>query len=78
MTFPDSAPQADMRPRRLTCERCGTEFGCSRGGWGSCWCEAESYRLPMPLPPEAGQFRDCLCLSCLREIAERLIEGGSR
>jgi hypothetical protein len=70
MTFPDSGSPGDMRPRRLTCERCGSEFDCSRGGSGNCWCEAESYRLPMPLLLEAGHFRDCLCRLCLREIAE--------
>jgi hypothetical protein len=68
----DSAPHVDALPRRLTCERCGTEFGCARAGQGNCWCEAESYRLPVPLPPEAGDFADCLCPSCLPEIAGRL------
>lgn len=49
--------------RRLTCSRCGTEFGCNPGG--ACWCADETFRLPMPV---AGE--DCLCRECLRKAAD--------
>jgi Cysteine-rich CWC len=61
--------------RRMICERCATEFQCSRDDRGGCWCAAEPYRLPTPLPAEVGHFTDCLCPSCLRKIAERLMES---
>jgi hypothetical protein len=57
--------------RRLTCERCGQEFGCSRDSIADCWCNAEPYRLPMPSPAEAGSSANCLCPACLREMAAR-------
>lgn len=53
--------------RRIACERCGREFGCSRDSIAGCWCNAEPYRLPMP--SRAGRFSDCLCPNCLREFA---------
>lgn len=59
----------DAIGRRLVCESCGGEFMCLRDTDGACWCEAETYRLPMPLPADGGAFGDCLCLSCLRRIA---------
>jgi len=58
--------------RQMSCERCGREFGCSRDAIETCWCAAEPYRLPIPLPPEVGRFSGCLCLSCLRTVAELL------
>ncbi|HZC54778.1 MAG TPA: cysteine-rich CWC family protein [Xanthobacteraceae bacterium] len=64
--------------RRLTCERCGQEFGCSRGNVAECWCSTEPYRLPMPLPAgAAGRRADCLCPACLREAAARLTPTAS-
>jgi hypothetical protein len=64
------------QPARMVCERCGQEFGCSRGRIGDCWCNAEPFRLPVPLPPEVGTFGDCLCPSCLRSLAEALAARG--
>lgn len=64
--------------RHITCERCGTEFSCLPGHQGACWCEAESYRIPTPLPSEAGRFGDCLCPLCLRKIAALITEAGGR
>jgi hypothetical protein len=61
--------------RRLTCERCGAAFECGRDSEHGCWCAGESFRLPMPLPQEAGSFSDCLCPSCLRKVAAALIDG---
>jgi hypothetical protein len=61
----------DKRERRLTCERCGQEFGCARDNIGECWCNAEPYRLPLPAPAESGAAGDCLCPACLREAAVR-------
>jgi hypothetical protein len=55
--------------RRIVCERCGTEFGCGRDGAEGCWCAAEPYRLPMPVPGKAGALSDCLCPNCLRALA---------
>ncbi|MEW6641674.1 MAG: cysteine-rich CWC family protein [Pseudomonadota bacterium] len=48
--------------RRLSCERCGTEFGCDLSS--DCWCHTETARLPMPT--SGG---DCLCPDCLRTAA---------
>jgi hypothetical protein len=56
----------------MNCERCGQEFGCSRDNIAACWCAGEPYRLPTPLPPEAGRFNGCLCPSCLRAVAKLL------
>jgi hypothetical protein len=63
--------------RRLTCERCGAAFDCGRDMAHGCWCAAESFRLPMPLPREAGGFSDCLCPSCLRKVAQVLTDARS-
>ena len=67
----------DENARRMSCQRCGQEFGCSREDIDRCWCAAEPDRLPMQLPPEAGGFNGCLCPSCLRAVAELLHESGS-
>jgi hypothetical protein len=63
--------------RRLTCERCGQEFGCSRDNIAACWCSAEPYRLPLAAP--AAATADCLCPACLREAvaALRPASGGA-
>jgi hypothetical protein len=37
-------------------------FGCDLSG--NCWCDAETFRLPMPVDGE-----DCLCPDCLRAAA---------
>ncbi|MGC1355902.1 MAG: cysteine-rich CWC family protein [Xanthobacteraceae bacterium] len=58
-------------PRRLVCENCGAEFACSRDDVSACWCAKESYRLPSPLPPEIGTFKDCLCPQCLGKLEKR-------
>ena len=60
--------------RRLICEGCGREFGCRRDSIGECWCNAEAYRLPMPvpLPAASGGAADCLCPDCLRAAASKL------
>jgi hypothetical protein len=55
--------------RRLVCEACGTEFTCD--STGSCWCLAETVRLPMPVEGQAGRTSDCLCRDCLHRIAEQ-------
>jgi hypothetical protein len=55
-------------PRRLICARCGATFDCGLGG--DCWCAAEPFRLPMPLPaPTTAAVEDCLCPTCLRVAA---------
>lgn len=62
-----------LATRQLHCERCGTGFGCrDRGEEGSCWCSREAFR--MPLPDGTGPYVDCLCPSCLREVAGELRE----
>lgn len=55
--------------RPKTCPRCGAGFGCSTSG--TCWCAEEPYRVPMP-KAGATEYDDCLCRSCLREVAEGL------
>jgi hypothetical protein len=52
----------------------------------TCWCAAESFRLPLPAPGAAGigQDRpdsdrpdsDCLCRDCLRRLATAAQSGG--
>lgn len=60
-------------PRAMVCESCGAPFECLSGrGPDACWCAGLPFRLPMPLPPEAGPVADCLCPRCLEALAERL------
>jgi hypothetical protein len=72
------AEQRDLASteRRLICEGCGQEFGCSRDNIGECWCNAEAYRLPMPAP--GARSTDCLCPACLRQAAARLQASSKR
>ncbi|MGA9895288.1 MAG: cysteine-rich CWC family protein, partial [Xanthobacteraceae bacterium] len=51
--------------RRLICESCGQEFGCRRDNISECWCNAEPYRLPMPVAGAQASADDCLCPACL-------------
>jgi len=64
-------PLENPLPRRLACEKCGTEFSCSLSG--PCWCREESFRLPMP----AGGG-DCLCPDCLRSMAAQAASSAPR
>lgn len=60
---------SEARRRRIVCEACGAEFGCTLGG--PCWCSDEPFLLPMPLTGEAQDGpRDCLCPTCLRARAQ--------
>lgn len=61
-TGTDRLPGEVSLSRRLTCQVCGTEFGCDLSG--NCWCAEEPAKLPMPA---AGG--DCLCRDCLRKAA---------
>ena len=62
-----------LATRQMSCERCGTGFGCKdKGEAGTCWCSLESFKLPQPLPDAVGPFGDCLCPKCLREVAAQL------
>jgi len=75
----DTAPAWDpgLADRQLRCERCGTVFGCRNLSDGApCWCATETAPLPMPLPADAGQYEDCLCPRCLRELAAELRARG--
>lgn len=63
-------------PRRIACARCGTAFSCLADGTGRCWCGAEPFRLPVPLPAEVGPYDDCLCPDCLRALAAELVTRG--
>ena len=63
-------PDFTAAERRLICESCGQEFGCARDNIAACWCNAEAYRLPLPMA--GGRTTDCLCPSCLRRAAARL------
>ncbi|MBI3097166.1 MAG: cysteine-rich CWC family protein [Planctomycetes bacterium] len=56
------SPGADKR-----CSRCGGEFDCGAGR-SSCWCVSE--RVPKAvLDRLRAKYPDCLCPSCLREVA---------
>lgn len=61
--------------RSILCEGCGAPFLCRPANGGRCWCGAEPYRLPMPLPAGAPDYKDCLCPSCLRGLAASLAES---
>ncbi len=65
-----------MAPDRIAWERCGGEFDCSPSYKGECWCAKETFRVPISLPPEAGDIRSCLCPSCLRLAARALIAAA--
>lgn len=72
-------PGIDALPpmRRIACSQCGAEFGCqNKGPAGSCWCSAEDFRLPVPLPDEFAAIADCLCPDCLRNMAAELKRRG--
>jgi hypothetical protein len=56
--------------RRLACAGCGNEFGCNLSG--PCWCNDETFRLPMPA--DGG---DCLCPDCLRKLASQRAGAGA-
>jgi len=65
-------PQS-LATRQTRCERCGSTFGCRNlGEAGSCWCSREAFRLPVPLPEGVGPYEDCLCPTCIRDIAAEL------
>jgi Cysteine-rich CWC len=77
VTEPTTAWDPSLATRQWRCERCGTVFGCrNEGDVGECWCSQESFRLPLPLPEGVGPFEDCLCPTCLREIAAELRAKG--
>ncbi|XHS78789.1 cysteine-rich CWC family protein [Burkholderiaceae bacterium UC74_6] len=62
-------------PLNDTCPRCGGSFHCGAQD-GHCDC------FELKLTPElresiAGQFDDCLCLRCLRELAQTPTDGLS-
>ena len=66
-----------LATRQTTCERCGTMFGCRNlGEVRSCWCSLEEFRLPVPLPEGVGPYGDCLCPTCIRDIAAELRAMG--
>ncbi len=62
----NTSPAIRNSERRLTCKRCGTEFGCTLDA-KSCWCADENYQMPMP-----AEGSDCLCPDCLRAAAANL------
>jgi hypothetical protein len=62
----NASPALRDSQRTLTCERCGTEFGCTLDA-KNCWCADESYRMPIP-----AEGSDCLCPDCLRIAAANL------
>jgi cysteine-rich CWC protein len=50
-----------------SCERCGARFGCGAAD-GDCWCA----RVPVSETVRgelARDYRDCLCPTCLRDLA---------
>jgi hypothetical protein len=54
-------------PEPKTCERCGERFGCGAAD-GGCWCA--DVAVPGSARRDlAARYRDCLCPTCLRELA---------
>lgn len=65
MPTPSPAPPVESNTR---CPRCGGPFHCSAADPGPCACT--TLRLaPALLAQLAAQYRGCLCLACLAEIA---------
>jgi hypothetical protein len=50
------------------CPRCGAEFECKVDDLRNCDCVAVKVTLPV-LKTLQGKYEDCLCPTCLREIA---------
>jgi hypothetical protein len=66
-----------MANDRIACQRCGCELDFSPSTETQCWCAKEAFRVPMPLPREAGDVRGCLCPSCLRLAARAPLQRNS-
>ncbi|HEY7665253.1 MAG TPA: cysteine-rich CWC family protein [Xanthobacteraceae bacterium] len=58
-----SGSEHPVRPRRLTCARCGAAFDCALAP--DCWCAGLA---PLSLPA-AASAQDCLCPACLRSAS---------
>lgn len=56
-----------------SCPRCGRPFICA--GNPSCWCMGLSLSTPA-LERIAGDFKGCLCPSCLAEFADAAGAGS--
>lgn len=57
-----------------TCERCGKAFDCRPDDIANCQCSG------VKLSPETRQelaenYRDCLCVECLKEVQEEVELG---
>ncbi|MEA3640616.1 MAG: cysteine-rich CWC family protein [Lamprobacter sp.] len=50
------------------CPRCHADFECKVDDLRNCDCVAVKVSLPV-LKSLQGQYEDCLCPNCLREIA---------
>ena len=59
---PDAAAGPD------TCPRCGGGFSCGMKGPGPCPCTTVAL-APELLEALPAQFKGCLCLNCLQQLA---------
>jgi hypothetical protein len=59
----------DARPGHKTCPGCARAFRCGHGASG-CWCEAIALR-PETLAELRTLADDCLCPTCLGQLARR-------
>ena len=58
-----------MSGKTKKCPKCGNDFECNNQQIESCGC------MQVPLDPTtrqkiAAQYNDCLCVSCLKALAE--------
>ena len=61
--------------REKRCQQCGQAFDC--GGLLGCWC----WRVKLDQAARATlrqQYADCLCPSCLAQIAEESLVNDSQ
>lgn len=61
--MPELPPAGDTR-----CPRCGAAFHCGANAPGPCACTTLKLDTAM-LARLAAQYRGCLCLGCLGELA---------
>jgi hypothetical protein len=68
MTTPNTdAPSASADREQLTCPRCGTRFACHVSD--PLLCQCAEVDLPAELTARLyAEWRDCLCVNCLREL----------
>jgi hypothetical protein len=74
MSDPQPAPAAPPPPARpalraIACPRCGGDFRCGAAGPGPCACSGLTLTPALQAALRA-RWDDCLCLDCLRTLAD--------